>query len=116
MAGAIAETIERGLSKVVIIGSDCLEIGEEHIRQAYLYLDEADIVIGPASDGGYYLLGMKMLHPNLFEGIAWSSDEVLKATLTKSKAQGLSHRLLEVLSDIDELEDYLRIKHELSND
>jgi rSAM/selenodomain-associated transferase 1 len=115
MAGAIVEAIERGFSKVVIIGSDCLEIGEEHIRQAFRHLDEVDLVIGPASDGGYYLLGMKMLHPNLFEGIAWSSDEVLKATLTKSKAQGLSHRLLEVLSDVDDLEDYLKIKHKLSN-
>jgi len=116
MAGAIAETIEIGFNKVVIIGSDCPEIKEEHIRQAYLHLDEVDIVIGPASDGGYYLLGMKMLHQSLFEGIAWSSDEVLKTTLTKLKAQGLSHQLLEVLSDIDELEDYLKIKHELSND
>lgn len=116
MAGAIAEMIERGFSKVVIIGSDCLEIGEEHIRQAYRHLEDADLVIGPASDGGYYLLGMKMLHRNLFEGIAWSSDEVLKATLAKSKAQGLSHRLLEVLSDIDDLEDYLKIKHQLTND
>jgi hypothetical protein len=113
MAGAIATTLAGGVKKAIIIGSDCLEIGAEHIRLAYRKLDEVDVVIGPATDGGYYLLGMKMLHRDLFEDIAWSSDEVLKETLKKIFQLSLSYWQLEILSDIDDLEDYLKIKDEL---
>jgi rSAM/selenodomain-associated transferase 1 len=116
MAGSIAETMGSDFKKVVIIGSDCLEIGAKHIRLAYRKLDEADVVIGPASDGGYYLLGMKTLHRILFEDIVWSSKEVFNITLEKINQLGLSYYLLEILSDIDDLEDYLKIKDELEEE
>ena len=95
-------------NKVVIIGSDCMEITPGVIEAAFDLLDDRDIAIGPASDGGYYLLGMKRLHPELFEGKAWSTGTVLNDTLEDAERLGLSHTELPVLSDMDDIDDLLR--------
>jgi uncharacterized protein len=95
-------------SKVVIIGSDCMEITSTLIDAAFHVLDDHDLVIGPANDGGYYLLGMKQEHRSLFEEKAWSTDTVLNDTFKDATRLRLSHAELPVLSDIDEIDDLLR--------
>jgi glycosyltransferase A (GT-A) superfamily protein (DUF2064 family) len=89
----------------VIIGTDCPDLNASVIMNAYVYLEDHDIVIGPASDGGYYLLGMKKLHPRLFEKIDWSTGKVLAQTLKICESSNLSTFLLPELSDIDDEND-----------
>jgi rSAM/selenodomain-associated transferase 2/rSAM/selenodomain-associated transferase 1 len=109
--GDLGERMERvffehfanGIERVVIIGSDCPTNDGENIKRAFLELDRADCVIGPAYDGGYYLIGLSKSAPVLFRGIDWGSDQVLKQTL--AAASSLSVVQLKRLSDIDEPED-----------
>ncbi|MDQ3291583.1 MAG: TIGR04282 family arsenosugar biosynthesis glycosyltransferase, partial [Bacteroidota bacterium] len=81
MQNAFEKAFEAGYEQVCIIGSDCYELTEEIILQAFDKLDRNDVVIGPAQDGGYYLLGMKALHESFFMGKSWSTDSVLPDTL-----------------------------------
>ncbi len=100
---------EEGLmthDKAVIIGSDCATLSLEIIESAYTALDTHDVVIGPATDGGYYLLGLKKANPMLFETIFWSSDQVLAQTIERIHTQNLSYYLLPMLSDVDTEEDW----------
>lgn len=92
--------------KVVLIGSDCFEINEDIIEDAFLALEENDCVIGPASDGGYYLIGSRgeRLLP-IFKDKEWSTENVLLDTILDLKKHKLSYHLLEELSDIDEEKD-----------
>jgi len=92
-------------NKVVIIGTDCKELTADIIDQAFKTLDFVDVVIGPAQDGGYYLIGMKSLELNLFENIHWSTSQVLDETIGKINTRKLSFLLLKTLSDIDTEED-----------
>ena len=92
--------------RAVIIGSDCLSITPGHIEQAFLALNDADVVIGPATDGGYYLLGMKRLHQFLFENMPWSQPQLRQRTEQALLQHGLTFALLEELTDIDEWTDY----------
>lgn len=93
--------------KVCIIGSDCIELSQEIIEDAYKKLDENDVVIGPANDGGYYLIGMNKIHESLFDDMKWSTDQVLSDTVVRIKEQGLSYSLLPTLTDIDTEEDWI---------
>lgn len=101
-------------ARVVIIGSDCLALRPEHLTAAFEALNENDAVIGPADDGGYYLLGMKKLLGFLFENKSWSQPSLMEETLADLNRQGESkdvpytYQLLQTLSDIDTWEDYLR--------
>ena len=106
MLTAFQEQFERGANQVVIIGSDCLTITPDHIEQAFAALNEAGVVIGPATDGGYYLLGMKQLHPFLFENMPWSQPELRQLTELAILQNGLTIERLEELTDIDEWDDY----------
>lgn len=105
MANAFAEGFEKHYEKIVIIGSDCWEINTEIIEQAFDKLNDHDCVIGPAKDGGYYLLGMKKLHSFLFQNKAWSSAIVLQQTFEEIKNHALSFSLLPLLHDIDTIHD-----------
>ncbi|KAB7731468.1 DUF2064 domain-containing protein [Rudanella paleaurantiibacter] len=107
MHNAFAEQFAAGAKRAVIIGSDCLTIQPDHLKQAFRALDTTDVVIGPATDGGYYLLGMNRLHPFLFQNKPWSEPQLLEQTLAEITQNGLTHTLLEPLTDIDEWEDYL---------
>lgn len=91
--------------RVIIIGSDCYHLSSKIIQEAFDQLQKTDTVIGPANDGGYYLLGMNQLIKDLFFGIEWSTDQVLKTTMKKIKQQNLSYHILPELIDIDTLED-----------
>jgi uncharacterized protein len=105
MKNAFVAAFQKGYNKVVIIGTDCPDLNASVIMNAYVYLEDHDIVIGPASDGGYYLLGIKKLHPRLFEKIDWSTGKVLAQTLKICESSNLSTFLLPELSDIDDEND-----------
>jgi rSAM/selenodomain-associated transferase 1 len=91
--------------EVVIIGTDCFELTSSIINKAFSALMKYDVVIGPALDGGYYLLGMKKMYPGIFQHISWSSEKVLSQTIAFCKDQNLSYLLLEELSDLDDEKD-----------
>ncbi len=92
--------------KVLIIGSDCPEIDSSVIENAFYKLDKNDFVIGPTFDGGYYLLGMKEFRPQVFENVAWSTDSVLKSTLSIISSLSLTYELLPAITDIDTFADW----------
>jgi rSAM/selenodomain-associated transferase 1 len=89
----------------IIIGSDCFELNSEIIELAFEKLKKFDVVLGPARDGGYYLMGLKKSYPELFQDKNWSTDSVLSETLNTVKNLKLSYSLLPLLGDIDTLED-----------
>ncbi len=92
--------------RVVLIGTDIPGLSASVLERAFQELLSRDLVLGPAEDGGYYLIGLNR-RPNraLFTGIPWGSQEVLKSTLNIAKGLGFSVALLERLRDIDEPED-----------
>jgi rSAM/selenodomain-associated transferase 1 len=108
MKNAFEEAFFLGFHKVVIIGTDCPDLTSDLLCQSFEQLDQTDLVIGPAGDGGYYLLGMKSTHPFLFEDIEWSTSQVFSQTLAAAKKNNLSFGQLPVLHDIDEEEDWKR--------
>jgi rSAM/selenodomain-associated transferase 1 len=101
MQNAFAYAFQEGNKEALIIGTDCLEITSAIITNAFAGLRNNDVVVGPASDGGYYLLAMKQMHYQLFHNIKWSSNEVLKQTLDICKNESLLVYQLQELSDID---------------
>jgi rSAM/selenodomain-associated transferase 1 len=110
MAWAFEKVFEQGYKKVVIIGSDCLELQAHLIAQAFDALERYDVVLGPANDGGYYLLGLTQSRPELFPGMAWSTPTVLSKTIQVCRQAALTVSLLPWLTDIDEAEDWLQAK------
>ncbi len=90
--------------KLIFLGADCPSIDETLLVDAAARLDDADFVLGPSKDGGYYLIGMKGFAKEIFEGVAWSSDEVLKTTINWIQALGMTYQLLPEKEDIDELD------------
>ena len=105
MQEAFAAVLKK-YAKAVIIGSDCPGLSQSILEQAFIVLDANDVVLGPATDGGYYLLGCKKINPELWSGITWSSSSVLKETIQHCINKSLTYSLLLELSDIDTLEDY----------
>lgn len=106
MAAAIEGAIGAGARRVVIIGTDCPDITAAVVEEAFERLATVDVVLGPATDGGYYLIGMSRLHAALFDGVPWSSPRTLEATLERARASGLSVALLEERRDIDTADDW----------
>jgi rSAM/selenodomain-associated transferase 1 len=102
---AIASAFGAGMQRVVTIGTDCPELDASRIQQAFEQLQQYDIVLGPATDGGYYLIGLRQFTPELFQQIAWSSEIVLQQTVKLAEALGLTIAYLDPLTDIDRPED-----------
>jgi len=98
---------------VVVIGSDCAELRTNIIEEAYSKLKDHDFVIGPAEDGGYYLLGMSRFCPDVFEGIEWSTKSVFDQTVKKIEALGFNFALLQTLNDVDNIDDWNQVKDRL---
>ena len=94
--------------RAIVVGADCPELESAAIRQAFDALATSDLAVGPASDGGYYLLGLRRAAPALFEGIAWSTDRVLEQTLERASDAGLTTALLPRLADLDTPDDLVR--------
>lgn len=105
MENAFSDGFEKGYSNVVIIGSDLYDLQKEDLKKAFSGLNKYDYIIGPAQDGGYYLLGMKSLNSGLFRSKAWGTDTVLQETFQDLKNKRLT--LLEERNDIDTYEDLL---------
>lgn len=101
MSNAFLKAFDLGYKRVVIIGSDNIEIDNNIIHNAFEILNVSEVVIGPAKDGGYYLLGMRNHHIQLFENKTWSTASVLNDTLADLKELNLTYKLLPTLSDID---------------
>lgn len=106
MEQAFRKAFEAGAGKAVIIGSDCPDLTGKILHKAFDELDNTDFVLGPANDGGYYLLGMNALEPRLFQNIEWSTPTVCQRTLEKIRAAGKTCALLPVMTDIDTEEDW----------
>jgi uncharacterized protein len=102
MKNAFSEVLNSSGGKVIITGTDCPGINAEILQTAFNLLSGADIVIGPAADGGYYLLGMKALHPQLFQSVEWSSSSVFQTTINRCIENKLDYKLLDMLHDVDE--------------
>ena len=105
MANAFRSGFQSGYTSICIIGTDCLELTSTIIKEAFRRLLNHDIVIGPANDGGYYLLGMNNLHTSLFENKKWGTNTVLLDTLNVVRLLGLRCWQLDPLNDIDEEKD-----------
>jgi uncharacterized protein len=105
MKNAFTAGFETGYTSICIIGTDCYELTEQMIRQAFESLQSADAVIGPARDGGYYLLGMNEPHSSIFENKRWSTDSVLQDTLSDFKSLGLNYVRMQELRDVDTEDD-----------
>jgi rSAM/selenodomain-associated transferase 1 len=103
---AFAELFAAGARRVVIVGSDCPWLSAADIEQAWNDLETHDLVLGPARDGGYWLVGLRELLPELFNDISWSTATVLEQTLERARARGLRFRLLRELRDVDTLDDW----------
>ena len=105
LRAALGTHLKAGAQRVVIIGSDCPGVDRRVIGEAFAALDDHDVVLGPARDGGYYLIAMKSLHEPLFRGILWSSSGVLRETRAIARRLGLSCGLLRPLRDVDTMAD-----------
>ena len=112
MQHAFQQSFNHDFQKVVLIGSDCAQLTQAIIDQAFTALDDNDVVIGPSEDGGYYLLGMRRFFGDLFAGIEWSTPTVFEETVGRVQSQGCSLELLPTLNDIDTEED---LKNSASN-
>jgi len=106
MVHAFQETFAQGAARVVLIGTDCPTLRAELLTQAFDHLSQVDLVLGPASDGGYYLVGMKQVQKALFEGIEWSTASVLEETIKRAEIAGLSISFLPELADVDTVADW----------
>jgi hypothetical protein len=110
MGHALKDAFGLGFENVVIIGSDIPDITTDIMLNAFEVLKQVDLVLGPAGDGGYYLIGVRRKtfrhwSPKLFNNISWGTENVLPQTLTITKRLGLNYSLLDTLNDVDRPED-----------
>ena len=106
---AFEEGFHEKYKKIVIIGSDCPEVTKADIVDAWTALDNSDVVLGPAFDGGYWLIGLKRNAHRLFQDIAWSSTTVLEDTLKRAEEEGMTVKLLQQRRDVDTRADWDRV-------
>ena len=105
MARSLSEAFENGAEKSIIIGTDCPSIDLEILILAFEYLISKDLVLGPAIDGGYYLIGLNKSIPELFVDVDWGTDKVLRQTVNIAEKLNLAVGYLPNLADIDRPED-----------
>jgi rSAM/selenodomain-associated transferase 1 len=105
MKNAFEVIFNKGYQSVIIIGSDCYDLNETIINQAFDFLKQNEVVIGPALDGGYYLLGLTKMVNSLFEDVKWSTSEVFNATVSILEELNVKYDTTTPLSDIDVYED-----------
>ena len=110
MKAAFDEIFKASYTKIMIIGSDCLQLNSTIINAGFGLLDEHDTVIGPATDGGYYLLGMKKNYGFLFDNKPWSTESVFDESMKDMQQHNLSTGLLPVLTDVDTEADWIESK------
>jgi rSAM/selenodomain-associated transferase 1 len=101
----LTEALAERTEPTVVIGTDCPGLVGGHVRQAFDALRDRDLVIGPARDGGYYLIGLRRATPEIYQAIDWGTDRVCQQTLLIATQNSLSVELLECLNDVDRPED-----------
>lgn len=115
LLSAFRHVHEQGYRRTILIGSDSPHISPAIVSKARAALDDADVVLGPAEDGGYYLIAMQQPY-DVFRDIPMSTGKVLSMTIDRAERQGLCVRTLETLFDVDELPDLLHLAHALHAD
>lgn len=110
MHHAISGGLATGYQKVVLIGSDCIELTSEIVDDAFTQLDSHDCVLGPANDGGYYLIGLKIARDFLFEDKPWGTADVLLDTIIDLQNAQMSFSLLPTLNDVDTKKDLDQVR------
>jgi rSAM/selenodomain-associated transferase 1 len=115
LSQVISHLLKKGHPKVCALNSDGPSLPPEHIQRAFDLLNDHDVVLGPNEDGGYYLVGLKQLHTEIFTGIPWSTSQVLPKTLEKVKVLGLRAALLTPWYDVDSATDVVRLQRELES-
>jgi rSAM/selenodomain-associated transferase 1 len=106
----------RGYEAALLVGSDIPFLSADHLLEATATLaSSGGVVLGPADDGGYYLVGMTRPEPELFAGIAWGDESVLTDTLRAAERIGVEARLVRSLYDVDTIDDLRRLRRDLSN-
>ncbi|MDX6770175.1 MAG: TIGR04282 family arsenosugar biosynthesis glycosyltransferase [Elusimicrobiota bacterium] len=101
LIAAFDRAFRAGAEKVVVIGSDCPDLDPDILRQALARLDDAEVVLGPAEDGGYYLVGLRAPKPHLFMKMEWSNAFVFERTLERLRLRGESFAVLPERADVD---------------
>lgn len=109
LSNALRHVLDKGYRYAVVVGSDIPGIKASITANAIKSLRDADLVIGPSTDGGYYLIGLREPRAELFENMPWSTSRVLKETLGKANRMGLTMEILEILDDVDTPEDLRRL-------
>ncbi len=109
---ATCSAFAAGAKRVVVIGTDCPALTATDLQLAFQQLEHHDVVLGPALDGGYYLIGLRAVQPTLFDGIDWSTAVVFAQTLQKAQAMNLRVHVLRQLADIDHPEDLLPLRNQ----
>jgi rSAM/selenodomain-associated transferase 1 len=110
----LAGTLANGSQKAVVMDSDSPTLPAEYISQAFALLEEADVVLGPTQDGGYYLIGLKRPQPHLLRQVQMSTSHVLADTLALAKASHLAVSLLPAWYDIDTIDDLHQLDSEIN--
>ncbi len=105
MQSAFEASFKNKMRRVVIIGIDCPDVNNDLINEAFTKLEEVDLVLGPAADGGYYLIGLSRLIPELFININWGTSEVFRQTQKVVSTLALKYYHLPILADVDRPED-----------
>ncbi len=107
MAQGFASAFTAGAQRIVTIGIDCPELNAARMRQAFQALQTHDLVLGPATDGGYYLIGLSRFIPELFVDVDWGTGAVLPQTVAIAQSLNLSIAYLDLLTDVDHPEDLM---------
>lgn len=105
METAFDWAFQNGFQKVCIIGSDCYDLTTDNLNEAFECLDNHNAVIGPARDGGYYLLGLSKACSSIFQNKQWSTDSVCSDTEKDFQSEGTSYKKLKTLNDVDTIDD-----------
>jgi rSAM/selenodomain-associated transferase 1 len=112
LAEASSTAFLEGAAKVAIIGTDCPQLTLEIMCDAFNSLDRADVILGPAMDGGYYLIALRRHSNELFRGLAWGESTVLSDTLSRARSRQMTVHLLPTLADVDRYEDVDLLTHD----
>jgi uncharacterized protein len=109
MQAAFAHIFAKGARRIILMGSDCPGLTADILRAGFAALEQHDVVLGPAADGGYYLIGLREPQPQLFDAMQWSHADVLRDTLARLGT--LTYALLPRLHDIDTPDDLVHLPH-----
>jgi hypothetical protein len=106
MEEAFARAFQKGCRKVLLFGTDIPGLSQRHLSEGLQALNERDLVLGPSTDGGYWLIGLKSTAPaGIFRGMAWGAKDVLEKTIARAKSHGMTVHILDSLTDMDTMDD-----------